>query len=90
MQSAPMRHQVVVRVHAPAAVIVERVPPSIRVEPIDENTCAVHAGGGTIEMLALYLGMMDADFTVTEPPELVERVRKLGERFTGAAPAPAA
>ena len=90
VQSAPMRHQVVVTVHAPAAVIVERVPPSIWVEPIDENTCAVHAGGGTIEMLALYLGMMDADFTVSEPPELVERVRKLGERFSGAAPAPAA
>jgi hypothetical protein len=38
-------------------------------------------------MLALYLGMMDADFTVTEPPELVSRVRMLAERFAGAAPA---
>ena len=35
-------------------------------------------------MLALYLAMMDADFTITEPPELLERVRKLAERFARA------
>ncbi len=55
------------------------------VEPIDENTCAVHAGAGSIEMLALYLAMLDADFTVTEPPALLDRVRMLAERFAGAA-----
>ncbi len=85
VRSVPSRHQVVVTVHASAAVIAERVPPSIVVEPIDDNTCAVHAGAGSIEMLALYLGMMDADFTVTDPPELLDRLRKLGERFAAAA-----
>jgi hypothetical protein len=35
-------------------------------------------------MLALYLGMMDADFTVTEPPELLARLGKLSERFKAA------
>jgi predicted DNA-binding transcriptional regulator YafY len=84
VRSAPMRYQARVTVHAPASVISQRVPSEIVVEPIDDNTCAVLAGGGTIEMLALYLGMMDADFTVTEPPELVDRVRKLAERFSGA------
>jgi hypothetical protein len=56
------------------------------VEPIDDNTCVVHATANTIEMLALYLGMMDADFTVTEPPELVDRLGKLSERFLSAVP----
>jgi hypothetical protein len=37
-------------------------------------------------MLALYLGMMDADFTVTEPPELVARISKLAGRFLAAVP----
>ncbi len=84
IRSAPMRYQARVTVHAAAAVISQRVPSEIVVEPIDDNSCAVLAGAGTIEMLALYLGMMDADFTVTEPPELIDRVRKLAERFSSA------
>lgn len=44
----------------------------------------VHATANTIEMLALYLGMMDADFTVTEPPELLARLTKLATRFSSA------
>jgi hypothetical protein len=35
-------------------------------------------------MLALYLGMLDAEFTVTEPPELLARLTKLSERFSSA------
>jgi hypothetical protein len=78
-------------VHAPAAVITERVPRGIVVEPIDDETCAVHGTANTIEMLALYLGMLDADFTVTDPPELLAHLNKLSERFLSAAsPSPAA
>jgi predicted DNA-binding transcriptional regulator YafY len=86
VRSAPMTHSARVLVHAPAGVITERVPRGIVVEPIDDNTCVVHATANTIEMLALYLGMMDADFTVTEPPELVDRLGKLSERFLSAVP----
>jgi hypothetical protein len=32
-------------------------------------------------MLAAYLGMLDADFEVEEPPELVERLRTLADRY---------
>jgi hypothetical protein len=39
-------------------------------------------------MLALYLGMLDAEFTVTEPPELLARLSKLAERFSSAIPDP--
>lgn len=84
VRSARMRFEAVVTVHAPAATIIERVPSTVLVEPINENTCAVHTGAGSIEMLALYLAMMNADFTVIEPPELVERIRELAERFAGA------
>ncbi|SRR5712692_5256540 len=49
------------------------------------STCVVHATANTIEMLALYLGMLDAEFTVTEPPELLERLGKLAERFLSVA-----
>jgi hypothetical protein len=73
-------------VQASAAVISERVPRGIVVEPIDDETCAVHGTANTIEMLALYLGMLDADFTVTEPPELLTHLNKLSERFLNAIP----
>jgi hypothetical protein len=36
-------------------------------------------------MLAAYLGMLDADFEVHEPPELVEQVRALAARYQRAA-----
>jgi hypothetical protein len=77
-----MTHSARVVVHASAAVITERVPRGIVVEPVDDETCVVHASANTIEMLALYLGMMDADFTVTEPPELVARLEKVATRFS--------
>jgi predicted DNA-binding transcriptional regulator YafY len=84
VRSAPMAHHARVVVHAPATVITERVPRGIVVEPIDDSSCLVHVTSNTIEMLALYLGMMDADFTVTEPPELLARLGKLAERFLSA------
>ncbi|GAC1476562.1 MAG: hypothetical protein PVSMB3_20320 [Candidatus Dormibacteraceae bacterium] len=84
VRAVPLTHQARVVVHAPATVITERVPRSVVVEPVDGNTCAVHVAANSIEMLALYLGMMDADFTVTEPPELVDRLEKLAERFSSA------
>jgi hypothetical protein len=40
-------------------------------------------------MLALYLGLMDAEFTVTEPPELVAQLEKLAKRFRTASMKPA-
>jgi predicted DNA-binding transcriptional regulator YafY len=89
VRSAPMTHHARVVVHAPAAVITERVPRGIVVEPIDDDSCVVHASANTIEMLALYLGLLDAEFTVTEPPELLARLSKLAERFSRAMHDPA-
>ena len=84
VRTAPGRHEARVVVKAPAAEITERVPRGIAVEPIDDDTCAVHATANSVEMLALYLGMLDAEFTVTEPAELVERLGKLSARFSRA------
>jgi predicted DNA-binding transcriptional regulator YafY len=84
VRTAPGRNAARAVVRAPAAEITERVPRGIVVEPIDENTCAVHVTANTVEMVALYLGMLDADFTVSDPPELLERLGKLSERFSAA------
>jgi predicted DNA-binding transcriptional regulator YafY len=45
----------------------------------------VHIGAYSIGMLAGYLAMFGVDFEVTEPPELIEEVRRLSARFSQAA-----
>jgi predicted DNA-binding transcriptional regulator YafY len=68
-------------VHAPAETIAERGRWTGTVEPIDETTCVLDAGANSIEMMAVFLGMLDADFTVTEPLELVEHLSRLARRY---------
>jgi predicted DNA-binding transcriptional regulator YafY len=87
VRSAPLKYETRVKVHAPAQVIAERVPHEIVIEPIDDTSCTLLARSNSIEMLALYLGMLDADFTVTDPPELIERMTILAQRFAKAAQA---
>ena len=84
VRSAPARYEVRVKVFAPATTIVERVPPGVVVEPVGEDACSVLARANSLEMLALHLGSLDADFEVTEPPELVAALRKLANRYAGA------
>lgn len=81
LDSATWRCQARVTVHAPADVIIQQLPPAITVEPVDEHTCVVSAGSDTPQILAAYLGMFDADFEVSEPPELVEHLRALAGRY---------
>ncbi|HET8787006.1 MAG TPA: YafY family protein [Candidatus Limnocylindrales bacterium] len=71
-------------VHAPATQVSERIGRWVgTVEPIDERSCVLDAGASSAEMMALYLGLLDADFTVTDPPELVDHLRRLAERYRG-------
>jgi hypothetical protein len=51
------------------------------VESLGADRCAFEAGSDHPEMLALYLGMLDADFTVVDSPELVDALGTLKERY---------
>jgi predicted DNA-binding transcriptional regulator YafY len=51
------------------------------VEAVDEGTCLLDTGADTLETLAVYLGMLGADFKVGEPPELVAHLRDLADRY---------
>jgi predicted DNA-binding transcriptional regulator YafY len=81
LDPATWRCQARVTVHAPADVIIQQLPPAITVEPVDAHTCVVSAGSDTPQILAAYLGMFDADFEVSEPPELVGHIRTLARRY---------
>jgi predicted DNA-binding transcriptional regulator YafY len=74
-------------IHAPVEVIAERHTPLFgSLEAVDENTCVLESGANNPESLAHYLGTLDVDFTVTDPPELVERLRELADRYARAVP----
>gem|GEM_PF-2075891 len=80
--SAGFRFQARVTVHAPAEAVAARINPAVGVvEAVDEHTCALATGADSVDTVAVYLGLFDADFEVTEPPELVERLRVLADRY---------
>ncbi len=81
-------HQARVVVQAPAEELARRFGPWLgTITAVDESSCVVETGADNLEMLAGYLGLLGADFVVSEPPELVEAVRALAARYAAAAPA---
>jgi hypothetical protein len=51
------------------------------VEAIDAAACVLHTGSDTLDSLAVHLGLLGVPFTVTDPPELVDLLRALSERY---------
>ena len=66
---ATWRYRARVIVHAPAAYVRGRLPIPVTVESLGEDQCAFEPGSDHPEMLALYLGMLDADFTIVDSPD---------------------
>jgi predicted DNA-binding transcriptional regulator YafY len=72
-------------VHAPAAEVLRRINPTVGVvEAIDDHTCVLVTGADTVETVAVYVGMLGLDFTVTEPPELIAHLTTVAERYARA------
>ncbi|GEN81094.1 helix-turn-helix transcriptional regulator [Actinotalea fermentans] len=69
-------------VDASAEEVLARINPAVGVvEPVDDEHCVLVTGGDSVEIVAVYIGMLGLEFHVTEPPELVEQVALLGERY---------
>ncbi len=79
--TATWRYRARVIVHAPAEDIAEKVAFAGTVSAIDDNTCMFETGSDTPETMALWLGMLGADFTLVDAPELTEHLRALSERY---------
>ena len=71
-------------VHAPAAEVAARLPAAVVVVAVDEQRCTAEAGSDSAHELALWLGLLDADFDVSGVPELAEHVRRLADRYARA------
>jgi predicted DNA-binding transcriptional regulator YafY len=81
VSEATWRYRARVIVHAPAAYVRSRLPIPIEVESLGTDRSAFEPGSDHPEMLALYLGMLDADFEIVDSPELVDALRKLAARY---------
>ena len=49
------------------------------------DRCIVEVGSDTPHQLALYIGLLDTDFDIIEPPELANAFVRLAERYQRAA-----
>jgi predicted DNA-binding transcriptional regulator YafY len=78
---ATWRYRARVIVHAPAAYVRGRLPIPIEVESLGQERCAFEPGSDYPQMLALYLGMLDADFEIVDSPELVDALGKIAGRY---------
>ena len=78
-------HQARVLVRAPAAELAQRFGPwAGTITAVDDESCILETGADNLEMLAGYLGLLGADFSVNEPPELVAAVQALATRYSAA------
>lgn len=66
--------------HAPAEKLVDRLPPAVQVDAIDEKSCRLHVGSSSAAGLSRYLALLGVSFIVEEPethPDLAEALREL-------------
>jgi predicted DNA-binding transcriptional regulator YafY len=78
---ASWRYRARVIVHADADHVRSRLPITIPVEPLGDGRCSFEPGSDDPRMLALYLGLLDADFTIVDAPELLDALDGLTARF---------
>ncbi|AVT37676.1 YafY family protein [Plantactinospora sp. BB1] len=80
--AAPYRYRARVLVHAPAAEVAERVPPTAGlVEAVDQQSCLLRTGADSLGFLALHLALLGPEFTVLEPAELADELGRLAGRL---------
>lgn len=73
-------------VHAPAQQVAARMGgwTDGSIEALGENRCLVRVGGRSVDDLAFWLGVLDADFEVVDSPELADAVRRVARRYAAA------
>lgn len=80
--AARWRYRARVLVHASADYVIDRINPTVgTVEMVDDDTCILDTGSDSIRTFAVWLSMLGVDFTVTEPPELVQYIEELAGRY---------
>ena len=61
------------------------LPLAVSVSTDGPNRCIIEVGSDTPHQLALYIGLLDADFDILEPANLADAFIRLAERYQRAA-----
>jgi predicted DNA-binding transcriptional regulator YafY len=70
---------------ASAEQVLERINPAVgTVEPIDNKTCILRTGADDLDTVAVYIGLLGYEFRVVSPPELIDRLRAISQRYARA------
>jgi len=89
--SAPYRYQARVIVHATSAELARMIPPTVgTIEPASGGRCLLSTGSDSLDALAVHLVTLGTEFSVLEPPELIERIQVLADRMRRACASPEA
>jgi len=73
------------RVAAPAGAVIARINPTVGVvEAVSDDASVLVTGADSLDTIAAYIGMLNMDFTVESPAELVPLLHTLSERYARA------
>ncbi|RYP83685.1 WYL domain-containing protein [Nocardioides guangzhouensis] len=71
-----------IRVHAPADEVLDRINPAVgTVEAVSDTESVLVTGGDSLEVVAVWIGMLGLDFSVDEPAALRDHLRTLARRY---------
>ena len=74
-----------IRVHAPAEEVLAKINPAVgTVEAVSDTESILVTGGDSVEVVAVWIGMLGLDFSATGPPGLVDHLRVLADRYARA------
>jgi predicted DNA-binding transcriptional regulator YafY len=79
--AVPTKYRVVVTIDAPAADVARVVGPWGVVEPLEPRSCRWTINADTLDWPTFVLAAVGAEFTVLEPPELHDHLRRTSELF---------
>lgn len=72
-------------IDAPAEEVLARINPAVGVvEPRPDGRSVLVTGGDSLEIVAVWIGMLGLDFTVESPPALVDHLQVLADRYARA------
>jgi len=76
-------------IDASADEVIARINPAVgTVEPLPDGRSVLVTGGDSLEVVAVWIGMLGLDFTVQEPTELIGHLRLLARRYARASAVP--
>jgi predicted DNA-binding transcriptional regulator YafY len=74
-----------IEIDAPAEVVANRIDIAVgTVTPLPDGRCLLEAGADSLWTIAVWCAALEFDFYVAGPPELVDYVRLLGDRYARA------